>query len=308
MLFRTPIPTRASRITTRAIRQLPHFAIIVGAFLFAPAAFAQESSPAGEAQPRDIRIIAPYAGLVRSVVDAGAGDHDLELKDTDLMLGLYTQWIRPGAFQANVFAYHAPDVNYTALWGLHSNLDFYFNAGPVQNLVLGGGLELISLDIDAGDNIEVTSNGTTAALQAFELTNLISVPFLRAGKQWQVGSGPLEAVIFPWAGAELLMQRGEVSFLRPDGPPGTFVAVEEDIDSTDPKALSGLNLRLSLFRFLQLDGKYSLAFDTSDLHQRASLMANLFFTRNLGVSYRWSYTETGAGSTLYNIFGVVVTW
>ncbi len=90
----------------------------------------------------------------RYVVEAGTGNHDLELSDTDLMLGLYAQWIRPGA--------------------------------------------------------------------------------------------------------ELLMQRGEVSFLAPSGPPTFVTEVQEDINATDPKALSGLNLRLSLFGFLQLDGKYSL--------------------------------------------------
>ena len=247
------------------------------------------------AQPGDIRIVAPYAGWVTSVYEREHDPEDIELKDTDLMLGLYAQWIRPRSFQANVFLYHAPDVNYASLWGLHSNLDFYFNAGPVQNLVAGGGLELITINIDAGDNVE--------PLQDFELQTSVVAPFLRAGKQFPLANDWAELVIFPWAGAELDFVRGDLSFFVPFPFPGQ--TVKTDLDETDLYALAGINLRSTLLRFLQLDAKYSAAFDPHSWYPRASLMTNVFLTRQLGLSYRFSYMQTSAGSTMYNIFGVV---
>ncbi len=247
------------------------------------------------AQPGDIRIVAPYAGWVTSVYQREYDPDDIELKDTDLMLGLYAQWVRPGSFQANVFLYHAPDVNYASLWGLHSNLDFYFNAGPVQNLVAGGGLELITINIDAGDNVE--------PLQDFELQSSVVAPFLRAGKQFLLAGDRAELVIFPWAGVELDVVRGDLSFVVPFPPPGQ--TVKTDLDETDLYALAGINLRSTLLRFLQLEAKYSAAFDPHSWYPRASLMTNVFFTRQLGLSYRFSYMQTSAGSTMYNIFGVV---
>ncbi|TVQ35692.1 MAG: hypothetical protein EA384_15885 [Spirochaetaceae bacterium] len=261
------------------------------------------------AQPRDIRIVAPYAGRVTSVYQRDSDYGDIELKDSDLMLGLYTQWIRPGSFQANMFVYHAPDVNYASLWGLHSNLDFYVTLGLLRNMVIGGGLELISITIDAGDNITVETQSGTARLEDFELQSSIVVPFLRAGKQFPLSNRWAELVIFPWAGAEIDFIRGDLSFTVPPGDPfPPAVEVETDLDDTSLYALAGINLRSTLLRFVQLDAKYSAAFDPYTWYPRASLMTNVFFTRNLGVSYRFSYMQTSAGSTLYNIFGVVATF
>jgi hypothetical protein len=264
-------------------RQLPFPAICV-LLMFA-------SAQAVFAQARDIRIVAPYAGWVNNVyVQASAGG-DITLDDTDLMIGLYAQWIRPGSFQANLFAYHAPEVNYAALTGLHGSLDLYFDIGPLQDLVIGGGAELVSLDLDAGANIP--------GLALFELQNLVTAPFLRAGKQFAFKAGHAELVALPWAGAELDFARGDIAL----DPLGLAPLVTMDIDETDLYALVGLNLRLVLMRFVQIEAKYSAAFDDQNLYSRASAMANVFVTRNLGLSYRFSYMETSSGSTMYHILG-----
>jgi hypothetical protein len=246
------------------------------------------------AQPRDIRIVAPYAGWVNNVYVQASPGGDISLDDTDLMLGLYAQWIRPGSFQANLFAYHAPEVNYSVLSGLHGSLDFYFDLGPVQDLVLGGGAELVSIDMDAGANI--------AGLDLFGMQNLVTAPFLRVGKQFTFKTGNAELVALPWAGAELDFARGDIAM----DPVGFAPLVEMDIDETELYALSGLNLRLVLMRFVQLEAKYSAAFDDQTLLSRASVMANVFVTRTLGLSYRFSYMETSSGSTMYNILGAAV--
>ncbi|TVR05656.1 MAG: hypothetical protein EA403_02045 [Spirochaetaceae bacterium] len=255
------------------------------------------------AQPTDIRIVAPYAGFVTSVYERESANGDIRLKDTDLMLGLYAQWIRPGKFQANAFLYHAPDVNYASLWGLHTNVDFYFALGEIENLVIGGGVQFLMIDIDAGDNIvSVSPMGTEVNLQDFTLRTSVVAPYLRTGRQVPFGDARTNVVIFPWVGGEVNFVGGDVSFGLPFPPPGT--TIDESIDDIDLYALAGINVRANLWRFLQIDAKYSAAFDPYTFLPRASIMTNVFFTRNLGVSYRFSAMESSAGSTVYHIFGV----
>ncbi len=264
------------------------------------------AAPDLDAQSRDIRIIAPYGGWVTNELVREDDQGNLELIDSDLMMGLYAQWIRPGSFQGNVFLYHAPDVNYSTLWGLHSNLDVYFDLGPVTDVVFGGGLELITFEIDAGDNIEFETDNGELAVEDFELTNTVIAPFLRAGKQFPIVAENVDAVVFPWAGAEVSMQRGELEFIIPPmffgGEP---LENDLEIDQTDVLGLVGLNARATLYRLFQIDVKYSLAFGEDDVYNRVSLMTNVFFTRNVGASWRFSYMETSAGFTQYNLLGLV---
>lgn len=260
------------------------------------------------AQPQDIRIVAPYGGWVTNQIARESKEGDFELTDTDVMFGLYAQWIRPRSFQGNLFFYHAPDVNYSTLWGLHSNLDIYTDLGPVSDMVFGGGLELITFEVDAGDNIKVVSPMGTAKVENFELRNTVIAPFLRTGKQFPIAAKNLEALVFPWAGAEYTMQSGEISFTVPPPPfPGSQpVNVNSEIDEADIHALVGLNARAILYRFFQVDAKYSLALGADEVYNRVSLMANVFFSRNLGTSWRFSYMETSAGYTQYNLLGLVI--
>ncbi len=256
------------------------------------------------AQPTDIRIVAPYAGFVTSVYQRESGSGDIRLEDTDLMLGLYAQWIRTGTFQANAFLYHAPDVNYSSLWGLHTNVDFYFSLGEIENLVIGGGVQLLTLDIDAGNNIvAVSPMGAEVNLQDFSLKTTVVAPYLRTGRQYPFGDARTNVVIFPWVGGEVNLVGGDVSFGLPIGPP-PGMQIDESIDDTDLFALAGINVRATLWRFLQIEARYSAAFDPNTFLPRASVMTNVFFTRNLGVSYRVSAMESSTGSTVYHLFGL----
>ena len=65
-----------------------------------------------------------------------------------------------------------------------------------------------------------------------------------------------------------------------------------------------MNIRASLYHFLQLDLKYSGAFTIEEYHHRVTTMLNAFFTRNWGVSYRFSYTGTSATDNMYHLLGV----
>ncbi len=255
--------------------------------------------------PADLRIIAPYGGTVTNTLEVERpGGDGLELEDSGAMLGLYVQWIRAGSFQGNLFGYFSPEVNYSTLLGLHSNFDRYFDIGPLRNLVLGGGLELISIDTDAADAID--------GLDAFSMRNTIIAPFARTGKQFGFGPAWLDATVFPWAGGEVALQRGEIE-LTPTassngssgGPPGP-IEIEQEIDETDWYGLAGVNLRATIARVVQLDGKFHVAFDEDDRYRRGSLMMNVFVTHNFGLSWRFSHMETSAATTRYHIFGFVV--
>jgi hypothetical protein len=156
-------------------------------------------------------------------------------------------------------------------------------------------------------NIQVLIAQTKGAHEPFGAVDRWSIaPFLRTGRQFPIAAENVDAVVFPWAGAEYTIQTGDLSFtVPPPFPGGAPVGVEVDIDEADPHALVGLNARATLYRFFQVDVKYSLAFDSNEAYSRVSLMTNVFFTRNLGASWRFSYMETSAGYTQYNLLGLV---
>ena len=89
-------------------------------------------------------------------------------------------------------------------------------------------------------------------------------------------------------------------------PPGPApeITTEENIDNNDYLGIAGVNLKANLFHMLDLEAKYNGTFDTKVYYSTATAMANLFFTRQLGVSYRVKYMELEKGSDLYNIFGI----
>ncbi len=80
---------------------------------------------AGTLQAENIRVIVPYLGAATNVYQKTDPMYTLDLKDTKLMEGLFFQWVNPDLFQANAFAYHSADINYSQLWGGHLIGDFY---------------------------------------------------------------------------------------------------------------------------------------------------------------------------------------
>jgi hypothetical protein len=136
-----------------------------------------------------MNILVPYIGAIENVYE----DSSLDLQDTGLMAGLYFQSIDPDRYQWNAFVYHSPDVNYSKLWGGHFIFDAYFGNNLRGKYLLGAGIEIISLDMDAADEI--------FPLQDFTLTNTITVPYVRAGKYFQFRQGPVGVSILPWAGS-----------------------------------------------------------------------------------------------------------
>jgi hypothetical protein len=230
----------------------------------------------------DIRILTPYFGYISNVYDNE--EQDLELVDGGPLGGLFFQWINPDLYQWNIFLYHAPDVNYSVLWGGHLIFDYYFGVQDAGKWVVGGGLEVIRLDMDAGDEIEGADN--------FTLLNNIYVPFARIGRYFYFSYDPVHVSILPWVGFQPEFVRGDFAF--------------EKIASDEVFAVAGLNMKATIFRFVEVEAKYKITFNPEQNLSAVSGLLNVFVNRNIGISYRMRYFETTVGSNLYHIGGIAV--
>ena len=165
---------------------------------------------AGALQAEDIRVVVPYLGVATNVYEND--ENGLDETDSSLMEGLYFQWVNPDLFQANAFVYHSADINYSQLWGGHLIADFYVWSNPLGKAAVGAGVEVISLDMDAGDAGAIVPSSTSSC----RLT--VYVPYARAGHYFYLGSRDKVLLsIFPWAGAEYDITRGD-DLHGPRGP------------------------------------------------------------------------------------------
>jgi len=263
------------------------------------------------AQAETITLAAPYVGWVTNTyedkIDSGGKSVTLKLEDSGFLAGLYLQSIDPALYQWNAFAYYSPDVNYSTLWGGHFIVDFYPIGDFLGKYLVGAGVEVIRIDMDAGNNIKVPAGPppATTTLEGFTLTNTILIPYARVGKYFVFGFKPLRISILPWVGATYESVTGNVKFSAQFvPPPGPKTKVDETFDDSAWYATAGINLKLTLFRFIDVEGKYQATFDGDVYHPSYSVIANVFFSRNWGLSYRYKYMETSGGSDAYNLFGV----
>ena len=261
------------------------------------------------AQAETITLAAPYLGWVTNTyedtISSGNKTIPLKLEDSGFLGGMYLQSINTSLYQWNAFVYYSPDVNYSTLWGGHFIVDFYPIGDFLGKYLVGAGVEVIRIDMDAGNNIKVPSGPTTTTLEGFNLTNTILIPYARVGKYFVFGLKPLQISILPWVGAIYESVAGSVKFSAQFAPPpAPKTKVDETFDDSTWYATAGINLKLTLFRFIDLEGKYQATFDGDVYHPSFSVIANVFFSRNWGVSYRYKYMETSGGSDAYNLFGV----
>lgn len=251
-----------------------------------------------------ITIAAPYAGWVTNTYENA--EYKLNLEDSGFLAGFYLQSINPSLFQWNAFAYYSPDVNYSTLWGGHFIVDFYPIGDFLGKYLVGAGVEVIRIDMDAGNNIQVPAGpSTTTTLEGFSLTNTILIPYARVGKYFVFGMGPAQISILPWVGATYESVQGTIQFSAQFGPPSVpKTLVDSTFDDSAWYATAGINLKLTLFRLIDVEGKYQATFDGDVYHPTITVVANVFFSRNWGLSYRYKYMETSGGSDTYNLFGV----
>jgi len=240
------------------------------------------------AEAEDIRIVVPYLGYVNNIYENANFPEALD--DSDLMKGLYFQWINPKRYQWNTFLYQSSDINYSSLWGGHFIFDLYLGVRERGKYVIGTGIEYIRLDMDAGNNF-------SPPFTDFQLVNNIVVPYLRAGRYFLFGSDTLSVSVLPWAGIQPQWVKGEISYTA--GPP-----IPKKIDEYDLYGIAGINASVSIFHFITVDAKYRGTFNADDYFSSVDSMVNVFFTRHWGLSYRFKYSETSSGSTAYHIGGI----
>ncbi len=246
---------------------------------------------AGALAAEDIRIVVPYLGAATDVYKDDA--KGIDLTDTRLMEGLYLQWVNPELFQANVFVYHSADINYSQLWGVHLIGDVYVWSDPLGKAALGAGLDMLRLDMDAGDNI--------VPLKSFELPMTLYAPYVRAGHYFNFGSGGMVSLsVLPWAGAEYDITRGDLSFV----PPGPPMTIKQSIDDETLYGLAGINAGAVIMHFIEIQAKYRATFNEDDYLNTFDAMLNFYLNRHWGVSYRFKYMETTSGSVSYHIGGI----
>jgi hypothetical protein len=167
---------------------------------------------------------------------------------------------------------------------------------------VGAGFEVLSLNTDAGDVL------SAQFVYDFTLPLTVYVPYARAGHYFYLGSRDKVLLsIFPWAGAEYDITRGDLSLVvdvnGPLVPPAAF-PVEEDIAEETLYGIAGLSVGATIFHFIELQAKYKATFNAEDLLHTVDAMANVFFTRHWGLSYRFKYMQTTDGSTSYHIVGI----
>ena len=251
---------------------------------------------AGALQAENIRVIVPYLGAATNVYENS--EHAIRLEDTKLMEGLFFQWVNPDLFQANAFVYHLADINYSQLWGGHLIGDFYVWSNPLGKAAVGAGLDVIHLDTDAGDA------ESAQFLFDLKLPLTIYAPYARAGHYFYFGSRSKVVVsLFPWAGAEYDITRGKVTGTA-DPPGPLLIPLDQAIEEETLYGIAGLSVSATIFHFIELQAKYKATFNADDLLHTVDALANVFFTRHWGLSYRFKYMQTTDGSTSYHIAGI----
>lgn len=252
---------------------------------------------AGVLQAEDIRVVVPYLGAATNVYEKTDPNYTIAWDDTKLMEGLFFQWVNPEHFQANAFVYHSADINYSQLWGGHLIGDFYIWSNPLGKAAVGAGVEVISLNTDAGDA------ESAQGISDFQLPLTLYVPYARAGHYFYFGSrNTVLLSVFPWVGAEYDITRGNVSGTTPAPPPNDKIDV--DIDDETLYGIAGLSVSATIMHFIELQAKYKATFNEDDLLHAVDAMANVFFTRHWGVSYRFKYMQSTSGSTSYHLGGI----
>ena len=130
------------------------------------------------------------------------------------------------------------------------------------------------------------------------------MPYLRGGRYFYLDLAPVRLSVLPWVGIQPEFVRGELSFDLPFPP----IEVEEEIKDDELLVIAGLNVKATILHFIELEAKYRAAFNADEYLNTVSAMVNVFFTPNVGISYRMKYFETTAGTNLYHLGGIALVF
>jgi hypothetical protein len=222
-----------------------------------------------------------------------------KLKDSGFMGGLYLQYVDPSAFQVNGFFYHAPDVNYSKVYGAHINGDAYFMKGDWGSLVAGLDVEYIRIRLDAEDNI--------SPLQDFRMNNDVLFSMARAGAKFNVlSNSPLTVSLFPYAGATRESVKVTTWTDMPSFSPMMPDPAEKKSKSTDTDWYPswGVNMTSNFFHFVELTVKYLGRAQKDNYMNSFTAQLNVYPARNFVVSYQFKYMDVSAdGKDSYHLLG-----
>lgn len=265
-------------------------------FLIASVALGAIAFPAfGEGDyAKRVRIATANAGIyANEYADPGSG---LNLEDSAPFYGAYFQWVETGKFQANLFGYVAPDVNYSRVTGVHFNADGYFMKNELGSFAVGIDFERIDISMDAGDAI--------GGLENFEMDNAVTFALFRGGFRFERELSPmLSMTLFPYGGVTLERVDGEVR-VNPMGPPNLTPETTVDISDSLAYFSWGANLTVRAFHVLELTGKYMMRVRDGDALSTVTAQANVYLTRHLAATYQYKYMEMTDGSDRYNLLGL----
>ena len=248
-----------------------------------------------------IRIICPYGGLLDNKLSMT--DRGINLFDRAGIYGLFFQWIDPAHFQANAFVYLCPKINYSTVWGTSISSDFYFLSSPgIGKSVAGAGGEIIEISTKTTDELFRTND--IEPLHRFDLNNAVIAPFLRAGYRFEHNFGHVRIFMFPWAGVQQELVRGNL-YIEPTPLWTTAMPpIAETISEDHTYALAGCGAGVNFFHFVDIEAKMHRMIRNDVQYNHYSSMINLFLSRKWGVSYRFRYMEMSTGTNAFHFFGV----
>ncbi len=240
---------------------------------------------------KDLLIIAPYYGNISNTYTNSK--YGLNMEDTQMMDGIYAQFVSPENGQTNIFLYQAPNVNYSKVTGLHALSDWYFGQG--DKWVIGLGYDNIIINMDAGNHI--------AGLDLFKLDNDVKEVYLRLGKYFSAGEYyGVTTRFLPYLGYGTETVAGSI-VLNPSGPAPLMTI---PVYSQQNYPLAGLNGHFEFHHFITIDAKHMVMFQTAKNIRTTTIEANLYFTKNLGLTYQYKNMEQTNGSDIYSIAGIVL--
>ena len=245
----------------------------------------------------DFTIVTPYWGIEENTFVNE--EFSLKLKDSQPIYGLFIQQINPEKYQWNLFLYRSENINYSDIQGLNFIYDHYFGVDTRNKKVVGLGLNYFQMDL-SGENLPWGNR----KLDGMEIDMQVFSPYVRVGKYYHFGEDKLRGSILPWVGGQWDITRG-TGRVDLQGP---MKGINFELDDDQFSWLAGLNLRMNIHHFIQMELKHSVAYHSGDFSDKSSVAVNFFLSRQVALSYRYSYLETAVGKDSYNMVGVAVVF
>lgn len=229
-----------------------------------------------------------YGGFINNETDM----NNTKYKDDGYMGGVYFQMINTEHFQFNDFLYGSKDINDSDTIGNHFIFDYYPLENKFGKFVTGAGIEYINIKTDTTE---------------IDLENNVFALYGRIGQYFNFDLNEnIELKLLPWGGyqTEIIDTDGDLTIVIPGPAPDIYSDLSDN--SKNHYLMSGINISITYAHFLQMKLKYNRKFDFKEKYypDSVSAMMNVYFTKNIGLSYRFKYMEMTTGKNLYNLIGI----